>query len=159
MLNKLLATVTHSQLLLLLGLLGSSLSLVAFSLFGLFSMPSVRAAAYKTGLDTPLHGTNLCGSGLANEVHFTLAATGDTFPHETIQAVAEQKGYDYLFEKVSPFLKMADLAYTNFDGATLEDSPMSGYPLFNYSPKLITALKKAGIGVVSTANNHILSYR
>jgi poly-gamma-glutamate capsule biosynthesis protein CapA/YwtB (metallophosphatase superfamily) len=156
MVYKLLARANRPRLLLISGLLGYSLVLTTFSFLGLLNTSPVEAAQYKTGLDTPLMGTNLCGSGLPGEVHFTLAATGDTFPHETIQAVAEQKGYDYLFDRVSPFLKMADLAYTNFDGATLEDSPLSGYPLFNYSPKLVGALKKAGIGVVSTANNHIL---
>jgi poly-gamma-glutamate synthesis protein (capsule biosynthesis protein) len=108
------------------------------------------------GLDTPLLAANMCGAGDPGDIHFTLAATGDTFPHENIQATAEAQGYDYLFERVRPFLKAADLAYTNFDGAMLEGSPTSGYPNFNYSPKLATALRGAGIGVVSTANNHIL---
>lgn len=108
------------------------------------------------GLDAPLPTTNNCGSGASGEVHFTLAATGDTFPHENIQAAAEANGYDWLFDRVRPFLQAADLAYTNFDGAMLEGSPYSGYPQFNYSPRLATALHNAGIDVVSTANNHIL---
>jgi hypothetical protein len=98
----------------------------------------------------------MCGAGDPGDIHFTLAATGDTFPHENIQAAAEAQGYDYLFDRVRPFLKAADLAYTNLDGAMLEGSPTSGYPNFNYSPKLAAALKGAGIGLVSTANNHIL---
>jgi len=108
------------------------------------------------GLDRSLLSVNNCGNGDKGDTHFTLAATGDTFPHKNIQDEAEVKGYDYLFEKVQPFLKAADLAYTNFDGAMLEGSPLTGYPLFNFSPKLATALKKAGIGLVSTANNHIM---
>jgi poly-gamma-glutamate capsule biosynthesis protein CapA/YwtB (metallophosphatase superfamily) len=108
------------------------------------------------GLDTPLLAANMCGAGDPGDVHFTLAATGDTFPHENIQAAAEAQGYDYLFDRVRPFLKAADLAYTNFDGAMLEGSPTSGYPNFNYSPRLAVALKGAGISLVSTANNHIL---
>lgn len=108
------------------------------------------------GLDQPLFAANMCGPGDSAETHFTLAATGDTFPHENIQAVGEARGYDLLFDYVRPFLQAADLAYTNFDGAMLEGSPLSGYPLFNYSPALATALRNAGIDVVSTANNHIL---
>jgi hypothetical protein len=107
-------------------------------------------------LDQPLLAANMCGAGAAGETQFTLAATGDTFPHENIQAAAEAQGYDYLFDYVRPFLKAADLAYTNFDGAMLEGSPYTGYPAFNYSPKLAVALKNAGIGLVSTANNHIM---
>ena len=93
------------------------------------------------GLDAALLAANMCGAGAPGEVHFTLAATGDTFPHDNIQAAAEAQGYDYLFERVRPFLKAADLAYTNFDGAMLEGSPYTGYPAFNYSPKLAAALK------------------
>jgi hypothetical protein len=108
------------------------------------------------GLDTPLRAANLCGPGDGSEIHFTLAATGDTFPHENIQAVGEAQGYDVLFDAVRPFLQSADLAYTNFDGAMLEGAGYTGYPNFNFNPALATALKAAGIGVVSTANNHIL---
>ena len=119
-----------------------------------------RAAPFITqrgdGLDTPLMAANMCGTGDPKDTHFTLAATGDTFPHENIQAVGEAQGYDYLFDHVRPFLKAADLAYTNFDGAMLDSSPYSGYPAFNYNPALATALKNTGIGLVSTANNHIM---
>ncbi|HEU5100613.1 MAG TPA: CapA family protein, partial [Roseiflexaceae bacterium] len=108
------------------------------------------------GLDQPLLGANMCGAGNPGDVHFTFAATGDTFPHENIQYVAEAQGYDYLFDHVRPFLKVADLAYTNFDGAMLEGSSYSGYPAFNYNPRLAGALKNAGVGLVSTANNHIM---
>jgi poly-gamma-glutamate capsule biosynthesis protein CapA/YwtB (metallophosphatase superfamily) len=107
-------------------------------------------------LDQPLLAANMCGAGDTGDVHFTLAATGDTFPHENIQAAGEAQGYDALFDHVRPFLKAADLAYTNFDGAMLEGSPYTGYPAFNYNPKLAAALKNAGIGLVSTANNHIM---
>jgi Bacterial capsule synthesis protein PGA_cap len=107
-------------------------------------------------LEQPLLAANMCGAGDPGDVHFTLAATGDTFPHENIQQVGEAQGYDYLFDHVRPFLKAADLAYTNFDGAMLAGSPYTGYPTFNYNPQLARALKNAGIGLVSTANNHIL---
>jgi hypothetical protein len=107
------------------------------------------------GLDQPLLAANHCGSGLG-ETHFTLAATGDTFPHENIQAIGEAQGYDVLFDHVRPFLQAADLAYTNFDGAMLAGAGYSGYPNFNFNPALATALRNAGIGLVSTANNHIL---
>ncbi|HWQ11568.1 MAG TPA: CapA family protein [Roseiflexaceae bacterium] len=121
--------------------------------------PSAYRPAYAQradGLDTPLRWANMCGAGDPRDVHFTIAATGDTFPHENIQAAGESYGYDYLFDYVRPFLQAADLAYTNFDGAMLEGSPSTGYPAFNYSPKLAEALRRAGIGLVSTANNHIL---
>lgn len=107
-------------------------------------------------LSTPLRDTFSCGAGLPGETHFTLAATGDTFPHENIQAAAEANGYDWLFDNVRPFLAVADVAYTNFDGAMLEGAGYTGYPTFNYNPALAAALKNAHVDLVSTANNHIL---
>lgn len=119
--------------------------------------PYDQAAAQRSdGLDTPLLSANRCGDGNSGDIHFTFAATGDTFPHENIQSVGEAQGYDYLFDHIRPFLQAADVAYTNFDGAMLAGSPYTGYPAFNYNPQLAPALKNAGIGLVSTANNHIL---
>lgn len=134
------------------------ISLVLLLLTLLVALPPGGPARARRadGLDQPLLAANLCGSGDGSETHFTIAATGDTFPHENIQAVGESQGYDVLFDAVRPFLQAADLAYTNFDGAMLEGSPISGYPLFNFNPALATALRNAGIDVVSTANNHIL---
>ncbi|PDV98670.1 CapA family protein [Candidatus Chloroploca asiatica] len=116
--------------------------------------PHPVAAQRSDGLDLPLTMANQCGHG--DEIHFTFAATGDTFPHENIQAVGELLGYDVLFDAVRPFLQAADLAYTNFDGAMLAGAGYTGYPAFNYNPALATALRNAGIDLVSTANNHIL---
>lgn len=114
-------------------------------------------AAPPAQLDQPLHTNTRCDPGFDDgAAQFTLAATGDTFPHENIQAVGETQGYDTLFDHVRPFLQAADLAYTNFDGAMLAGSPYTGYPNFNYNPALATALRNAGIDLVSTANNHIL---
>lgn len=110
-------------------------------------------------LEQPLRQANWCGIGWDSQngdVEFTLAATGDSFPHENIQYVGETAGYDTLFDHIRPFLQASDLAYTNFDGAMLANSPISGYPNFNYNPALATALRDAGIALVSTANNHIL---
>ncbi|MBC8077623.1 MAG: CapA family protein, partial [Chloroflexales bacterium] len=108
------------------------------------------------GLDQPLLAANMCGGGAPGETQFTIAATGDLFPHENIQAFAEAQGYDALFDYVRPFIQAADIGYTNFDGAMLASSPFTGYPMFNFNPALAPALKNAGIGLVSTANNHIL---
>ncbi|RRR73810.1 MAG: CapA family protein [Candidatus Viridilinea halotolerans] len=132
---------------------------LAITIFGLMwlLLPFIRPAHAQQPADLtqPLLEANRCGDGVS-EVHFTLAATGDTFPHENIQAVGEVQGYDLLFDHVRPFLRAADLAYTNFDGAMVAGAGYTGYPQFNYNPALATALRAAGIGLVSTANNHIL---
>jgi poly-gamma-glutamate capsule biosynthesis protein CapA/YwtB (metallophosphatase superfamily) len=137
---------------------GRNIFRVVLALIILLTLPltQVEAAQRSDGLDAPLYTANFCGSGSPGETQFTFAATGDTFPHLNIQRVGESLGYDYLFDRVRPYLKAADLAYTNFDGAMLESAPLSEYPSFNFSPKLGEALKKAGITLFSTANNHIL---
>jgi hypothetical protein len=133
------------------------LAILLVSSIARFSSPEKPAAAQRSdGLDAPLPAANMCGAGHPDDTHFTFAATGDTFPHENIQAVGEARGYDYLFDRIRPFLQAADIGYTNFDGAMLAGSPYTGYPTFNYNPALAPALKNAGIDLVSTANNHIL---
>jgi hypothetical protein len=123
------------------------LALLAAGALALSAVAGRAAPLPQAGaLDQPLLAANMCGAGDPGDVHFTLAATGDTFPHENIQNVGEAQGYDYLFDHVRPFLKAADLAYTNFDGAMLAGSPYTGYPAFNYNPKLALALKNAGNG-------------
>ncbi len=134
---------------------GRNLAVLLLALAPL-GLPAPAHAQRADGLDQPLMVANMCGPGDAGETHFTIAATGDTFPHENIQAVGEAQGYDVLFDYVRPFLRAADLAYTNFDGAMLAGAGYTGYPTFNFNPALAAALKNAGIGLVSTANNHIL---
>lgn len=129
------------------------------ALLALAVCPAASARAGQQGqggLEAPLAMANMCGPGTLGEVQFTLAATGDTFPHENIQAVGEAQSYGVLFDQVRPFLQAADLAYTNFDGAMLEGTGYTGYPMFNYNPALAAALRDAGVDLVSTANNHIL---
>jgi hypothetical protein len=107
-------------------------------------------------LDQPLTLPDRCPGPGESTLHVTIAATGDTFPHENIQQVGAAQGFDVLFDGVRPFLRAADLAYTNLDVAMLRGGGYTGYPLFNVSPELAPALRAAGIDVVSTANNHIL---
>ena len=72
--------------------------------------PAPAHAQRTDGLDQPLLGANRCGAGADATPTFTLAATGDTFPHENIQAVGEAQGYATLFDEVRPFLQAADCA-------------------------------------------------
>ncbi|MEP7190618.1 MAG: hypothetical protein ABI901_15615, partial [Roseiflexaceae bacterium] len=70
---------------------------------GVLALPLASRAAplpQAGGLDQPLLAANMCGAGDPGDTHFTLAATGDTFPHENIQNVGEAQGYDYLFDHV-----------------------------------------------------------
>lgn len=109
-------------------------------------------------LEEPLPSFNSCGAGSAGgDTYFTIAAVGDLLLHYNIIETADRLGYDYLFDKVRPYLQAADLTYANHEGTSNPGAPYSGdFPIFNYSPKLAQAAAKAGVDIVSTANNHAM---
>ncbi len=76
----------------------------------------------------------------------------------SIRAAVARKRHDYfvLFEKVAEDLAAADITIANLETPVDDTRSVSGYPKFNTSPALLTALKKAGVDVVSIANNHIM---
>jgi poly-gamma-glutamate synthesis protein (capsule biosynthesis protein) len=105
----------------------------------------------------------------------TVAGVGDVLLHDMVQKWgAQQKdGYAGLFRPVEDIVKAADIAFANLEGpaaegvasngkevrapATLYDkSVYKGYPMFNYHPSIVTALKGAGFDILQTANNHSL---
>ncbi len=68
--------------------------------------------------------------------------------------------YDYLpcFRTIAPSFRQADLVFANLE-LTLAGKPFSGYPTFSAPDELALALKKSGIDVLVTANNHSLDRR
>lgn len=135
------------------------LTWLASSLAGLPPHPFAVTAQQDeqtSDFNTPLQPATMCEPAAPDDVHFTIAATGDTLLHRNIQYVAEQNSYDYLFDYIRFYIQAADIAYTNLEGPMMADNPYTGYPAFNYNPALANALKRAGFDVVSTANNHIL---
>jgi poly-gamma-glutamate synthesis protein (capsule biosynthesis protein) len=86
-----------------------------------------------------------------------IAAVGDIMMPASIQRAVARNGhnYDILFEKISRDLH-ADLTFANLETQVDDASAGSGYPKFNARPGLLTALRKAGVGVLSVANNHAL---
>ncbi|MEW9668539.1 CapA family protein [Ammoniphilus sp. 3BR4] len=74
-----------------------------------------------------------------------------------------QYSFDSMFNKVSPFLKSADLTIgnleTTFSGRAAiyeRRSPRTGFPLFNCPDELAPALRRAGFNILMTANNHCM---
>lgn len=79
-----------------------------------------------------------------------------------IRKLGEQNGYDSLLAEVAPLLQSADLAVVNLEG------PITAYPsktllgngsttpelIFTFAPESAFALARAGIDLVSLANNH-----
>lgn len=101
----------------------------------------------------------------------TIAAVGDFLLHRPLQAVGQNEGFDALWSVATPYFAQADLVFGNLEGPIAEgmysngrinkQNPnaqgiYTGYPLFNYPPKLAQALKKTHVDLVSIANNHAL---
>jgi poly-gamma-glutamate synthesis protein (capsule biosynthesis protein) len=127
------------------------LGTLSLGLFLPWGVASQRARTERSDLTYPQR-TRACTPG----THYTLAAVGDVLLHTNIANTGEAKGYPFLFEVMKPYLERTDFTYGNFEGSVNKARPLSSFPIFNYSPKLATALAAAGFDVMSTANNHAL---
>ncbi len=78
--------------------------------------------------------------------------------HFPIQAAAARNKYNYdiLFEKIVDDLNDADITFANLETPVDQSADVSGYPRFNARPELLASLKKAGVDIVSLANNHAM---
>ncbi|MYK16382.1 MAG: CapA family protein [Rhodospirillaceae bacterium] len=105
----------------------------------------------------------------------TVAAVGDVLLHDAVQkfAATRKDGYLSLLRPVADLILGADIAFANLEGPAAagitktgrttappdrlwDGWVYSGYPMFNYHPSVLGALKKAGFDVLLTANNHAL---
>ncbi|GGQ06903.1 CapA family protein [Streptomyces roseolilacinus] len=94
---------------------------------------------------------------------FTLAATGDVLPHDSViraaRADAGGAGHDFrpMFAGVAPVISAADLAICHMETVYGEDGgPFTGYPSFKSPPQVADALRATGYDSCSTASNHTL---
>ncbi|MFF8382569.1 CapA family protein [Streptomyces kanasensis] len=94
---------------------------------------------------------------------FTLAATGDVLPHDSVirqaNADAGGDGYDFrpMLAGVAPVISRADLAICHMETVYGEDGgPFAGYPAFTSPPEIAAALRATGYDSCSTASNHTL---
>lgn len=86
-----------------------------------------------------------------------ISALGDIMMPSSIQDAVARNGwrYDILFEKIAGDLS-GDIIFGNLETPVDDGAPVSGYPRFNARIELLAALKKAGVRIVSAANNHVL---
>ncbi|MDR2066010.1 MAG: CapA family protein [Prevotellaceae bacterium] len=86
-----------------------------------------------------------------------LVFIGDIMQHmPQINAAKMQDGtynYDSCFSFVANEIKYADFKVANLE-LTLSGTPYSGYPCFSAPDAIAETLKKTGINLLSTANNH-----
>lgn len=97
------------------------------------------------------------------------AAVGDLLLHGAVKESAaaanergpdgrsrNNEGYDALFAGVAPALRQADLAFANLETPVAPRTDRGSRPfVFNAPAALLPALRQAGIGLVSFANNHV----
>ncbi|MET8507596.1 CapA family protein [Streptomyces sp. NPDC004787] len=101
--------------------------------------------------------------GASAPTPFTLVASGDVLPHDSIirQAAADAggAGYDFrpMFSGVRSVVSRADLAICHMETVYGEPGgPYTGYPAFKSPPEVAAALKATGYDSCSTASNHTL---
>lgn len=105
--------------------------------------------------------------------HLVIAAVGDVLLHQPLQMKAAKSGFESLWSNATPYLKLANITFGNLEGPMAagvskagrlvkdpghrwDNHVYSSFPLFNYHPKLASALKNSGFDIMSTANNHTL---
>ncbi len=106
--------------------------------------------------------------------NITISAVGDILLHETLQRRAvKENSFAPLWEEVTPYFETSDYSYGNLESPAAEGTDKTGarvrdpgfvydgkvyssYPMFNYHPSIIRELKKSGLDILSTANNHSL---
>ncbi|MGW0734960.1 CapA family protein [Streptomyces sp. NPDC002851] len=93
---------------------------------------------------------------------FTLAATGDVLPHDSIiqraAADAGGDGYDFgpMLAGAKPVISRADLAICHMETVYGENGDYTGYPAFKSPPQVAEGLAATGYDSCSTASNHTL---
>jgi poly-gamma-glutamate synthesis protein (capsule biosynthesis protein) len=102
-----------------------------------------------------------------------IGAAGDVLLHGPLQKQGYQSGFNSLWSTIESFMEGPDVMYANLEGPAAEgvapggksvkdpglvfDGHVhSGYPAFNYHPVIISDLKKSGVDILSTANNHAM---
>ncbi|MFB7512052.1 CapA family protein [Streptomyces sp. NPDC056144] len=103
------------------------------------------------------------GSAPAAPAGFTLVASGDVLPHDSIIRRAAQDaggdGYDFapMLSGVKNVVSRADLAICHMETVYGKaGGPYTGYPAFKSPPEVAAALKTTGYDSCSTASNHTL---
>lgn len=89
----------------------------------------------------------------------SVVCVGDVLFHSAMIAGGEQADgsydYDFLFDRVKPFVEAADLAMCDMEG-TLAGVPYTGYPLFSAPDEVARAMAVGGFDIATNMNNHTI---
>ncbi|WP_225805582.1 CapA family protein [Streptomyces sp. NK15101] len=124
--------------------------------------PTPGATTGRTGTGSPADPSAAPG-GASAPAGFTLVASGDVLPHDSIiRRAAEDAGgagYDFgpMLSGAKSVVSGADLAICHMETVYgQEGGPYTGYPAFKSPPEIAAALKATGYDSCSTASNHTL---
>ncbi|SEB86415.1 CapA family protein [Streptomyces sp. TLI_105] len=116
----------------------------------------------RTGTGSPTTPSAAPG-GASAPVGFTLVASGDVLPHDSIirraAEDADGAGYDFrpMLSGAKSVVSRADLAICHMETVYGEEGgPYTGYPAFKSPPEVAAALGATGYDSCSTASNHTL---
>lgn len=136
---------------------------LALTAFIAYSLAKPRKAENDT---KPTVNETISTESVSSEPEFvntyaTIISTGDIMVHEpqlTGAYVASTGKYDFsdFFTYTEPYFKAADLAVANLEVtfAGNDGRNYSGYPVFNCPDSLANVIKKSGLNLILTANNH-----
>ncbi len=100
------------------------------------------------------------------EKHITVLFIGDMMFDRSVRVLANRTGYDYILGPASTTISQHDLAIANLEGPITSyasklvlpsGKATSGFQ-FTFDTKVADALQKAGIDIVSLANNHTQNF-
>ncbi|QPM67738.1 CapA family protein [Atribacter laminatus] len=87
------------------------------------------------------------------------SAVGDILLDRGIRMIIEKKGQDYPLKGIDLYLLNRDLVLGNLEGPLSErGEALKKKFIFRGNPSYVAVLEKAGINLVSLANNHIMDY-
>ncbi|WBB59677.1 CapA family protein [Streptomyces sp. WMMC500] len=123
-------------------------------------LAAATACAHGPVGTTPVEGR---APGKEARAPFTLVATGDILPHDSVIAQAKLDaggdGHDFrpMLAGVKPVISGADLAICHMETVYgPAGGPYTGYPSFVSPPELAAAARATGYDSCSTASNHTL---
>src|SRR3989338_11433133 len=103
------------------------------------------------------------GNGIIQRLFFNDTATTEIYTlslHDALP-ILRKYGYDYPFEQTRDILKQAQIVFGNLEGP-LTDGGAAGtvkqYVFRSPPDQVAPALARAGLNIVSLANNHTLDY-
>ncbi|NUK21164.1 CapA family protein [Streptomyces lunaelactis] len=110
----------------------------------------------------PQHPAPFAAGGTVAARGFTLVASGDVLPHDSVirqaRADADGDGYDFrpMLAGVRPVISGADLAICHMETVYGGNGDYTGYPAFKSPPQIAKALASTGYDSCSAASNHTL---